>query len=447
MNSEAKYSFPLNQNRFELYLLFTREPHILKSIAELEFYTNGNDEVIGFIALDKFDLDFSCGILTRDNTKQYNMVDMIVSIETVEEARVWIDQVMSKDQIYHHESKRKLFDIFLKGRVDQQLHPHYLKLRDHKGWIPAKAALKEVSYHYKDIDGNFIEQFQSPNGFDARIWELYLFCFFREQFFSFDRDNEAPDFIISDGTVKIAVEAVIAGRKTPIENEPKTEEEIKVFLKQEMPLIFSGTLSQKVKKEYWKQSHIKDLPFAIAIADFHDTASMTWSFLAMLEYVYGHKYEHHNDEDGNAVGKAIQLSDYVKPNGTIIPTGFFFQPEAENISAVIFSTGGTLAKFNRMGKQAEFGSEDQILQRIGYYHNHEDNATDAVFNSYFVNENCTESWSEGVIVFHNPNARVPLDSQAFDHRVAQCNFQDGKLICYYPEVFPYQSLTLNTVKV
>lgn len=28
---------------------------------------------------------------------------------------------------------------------------------------------------HQDVDGNFIEQVQS-NGFDARIWELYLFA-------------------------------------------------------------------------------------------------------------------------------------------------------------------------------------------------------------------------------------------------------------------------------
>src|SRR5699024_6681360 len=114
--------------------------------------------------------------------------------------------------------------------------------------------------------------------------------------------------------------------------------------------------------------------------------------------------------------------DYIKPNGTKIPSGFFFQPNTENISAIIFSTCGTISKFNRMGKQADLGSELPILIRIGAFHNHESNAIDPTFRHYQVNQESNETWSEGVIIFHNPNAKYPIDPNLFDDKVAQSFF-------------------------
>lgn len=49
----------------------------------------------------------------------------------------------------------------------------------------------------------------------------------------------------------------------------------------------------------------------------------------------------------------------------IVPAGFFGLPDAEHVSAVIFNSSGTLAKFNRMGVRAGFGTDNVILIRTG----------------------------------------------------------------------------------
>jgi len=49
---------------------------------------------------------------------------------------------------------------------------------------------------YEDVDGNFIEQFQTT-GFDARIWELYLFAAFRELLYAIDRTHTAHRFFFA----------------------------------------------------------------------------------------------------------------------------------------------------------------------------------------------------------------------------------------------------------
>lgn len=440
-----KLAIPISKKLFDIYLLFTREPFVRYYSQELEFYSNGNGGLLGFISLDLTDNDYSVCVLSRDKSKQYRAERIQVSIPSIEEAREWIDKTMGDDSIIFHDNKHEFFDLFENLKNQKQLHPNFIHLRDHFAYEAAKTTLSEISYHYKDIDGNFIEQFQSKNGFDARIWELYLFCFFREQYFSFERAHEAPDYIVEKLTYKIAVEAVVVSRKTPLidKYEPKTQEEIDEKLRNEMPLLFGNALFDKSKKKYWEKEHVIGLPFVIAIADFHDTMSMTWSFSALLEYLYGHTYKHTFDSKGNILIEAVKVENYKKPNGTEIPSGFFTQKENENISAVLFSSCATISKFNRMGKQVGFGNEKSKLIRMGSFHDHTPNADKPKVIVYEVTENSNETWSEGAIIYHNPNAKIPLDPNVFEDTVAQCFFQDGKLLSFFPEIFPYNNMTQN----
>lgn len=173
--------------------------------------------------------------------------------------------------------------------------------------------------------------------------------------------------------------------------------------------------------------------------------SMTWSYNALIDYLYGYKYEHSFDEKGELIITPVKIENYKKKNGTEIPSGFFFQPEAENVSAVIFSSCGTLSKFNRMGKQAKMGSDVPILVRTGAFYNHKPNADKPNMVRYIVDENSQETWSEGVVIFHNPNAKIPLNPAFFDDRVAQTFFEDENIYSVMPKIFPYNSFTENFI--
>ncbi|WP_372641501.1 hypothetical protein [Ancylomarina sp.] len=443
-----KTAQPINKKLFDIYLLFTREPFVQYFTDELEFYTNGNGGLLGLISLDLTDNDYSCCILSRDESKQYRAEIVEVSISSIKEARIWIDDKMSSNSIVHHDNSHKFFDLFQNLDNEKQKHPNFKLLDSSIALSSAKETVKEISYHYKDIDGNFIDQFQSINGFDSRVWELYLFCFFREQFFSFKRNYNAPDYMIEKLNKEIAVEAVIVSRKTDLDiAEPKSQKEIENKLKNEIPLLYGSALFDKMKKKYWEKEHVKEKPFVIAIADFHDTMSMIWTSNSLSEYLYGYKYEHSFDESGELIIKPVKVGDYTKPNGSKIPSGFFFLPDSENVSAVIFSSCGTLSKFNRMGKQAGLGSEELTLIRSGNYYNHAPNAATPHSITYQVDENSPETWSEGVIVYHNPNAKKPLNPKMFDDRVAQCYLKDEFIHSDMPELFPYNSLTQNVVPV
>lgn len=447
-----KNAKPINRNFFNLLVLFTREPFVRYLTKELEFYRNDNGRLIGFVSLDYTDNDYYAAILSRDKAKQYRAEKVVASLPTIEEARKWIDDEMGANTITMHDNESDFFDLFEIKVSEEQLSPYFKILNEHEGSLGAKNVIKEISYHYKDIDGNFIEQFQSINGFDARLWELYLFCFCREQFFSFKRNTFAPDFMIEKLGHEIAIEAVIVARKTKDtdilkEYEPKNQEEIEKELKNDMPLKFGSALYSKLKKEYWKKEHVKGKPLIIAIADFHETKSMLWSFPALISYLYGYEYEHYHDKEGKLVITPVPVKEYTKPTGATVPAGFFFQPDAENISAVISSPTATLSKFNRLGMQAGLNSPNSKLFRLGHCHDHDENASIPLEFAYEVTEESQENWSEGISIFHNPNAIHPLDPELFENVTQHFLREDGNVLSFFPEFHPYNSMTYNQLAV
>ncbi len=79
--------------------------------------------------------------------------------------------------------------------------------------------MSEMMRHYVDVDGNFVEQFQTT-AFDSRIWELYLYAALLELGLFVNKEHEAPDFEVGDGRDKVFIEAVIVG---PSPNDPPLE--------------------------------------------------------------------------------------------------------------------------------------------------------------------------------------------------------------------------------
>lgn len=87
--------------------------------------------------------------------------------------------------------------------------------------------------------------------------------------------------------------------------------------------MFSSVLHDKSKKKYWEKEHVRGKPLIIAVADFHDTMSMTWSHNSLVEYLYGYRYDDYtHSEDGELIIDPIEIDFLEKKNGTKIPAGF-----------------------------------------------------------------------------------------------------------------------------
>lgn len=308
--------------------------------------------------------------------------------------------------------------------------------------------------HYVDVDGNFVEQFQST-AFDARIWELYLYAALLEMGLFVSKDHEAPDFEVKGRHGKAFIEAVIVGpspKDPPLARdehgmpELRSPEAVRELLKTRIPIRFGSALFSKLNrpKPYWELEHVAGHSLIFAVADFHEDQSMTWTSPALLEYLYGVTHDFTFDDSGKLVISPMKIETH-EYNGKVIPSGFFLQPGAEHVSAVLFSASGTISKFNRMGKLAGFGLPNQIITRIGVRHDHDPNASLPKGFMHVVQQgSVTETWAEGLSMFHNPSAAHPVDPDLFPG-IAHHVLAGGQVRSLLPEFHPYTSFTWNAM--
>jgi hypothetical protein len=440
----------MKPQRFEALVGFGRHPAAKLINPELEWFCTKDEILLGVINIDVFDEDFFAGVLARDGDGRYRLVSNESSIPSISHARAVLTRLARKalqdgPQSFTQgdESGKKRKDIFepLGGKT---LHPSFKILKDFAGHSSARGLIAEMMHHYVDVDGNFIEQFQTT-GFDSRVWELYLFAYLNEEGLLIERPDPAPDFIVRRGETKAAVEAVTVNRS---QSKPEpgsaakregSSDEVEKLLKDFMPIKFGSPLYSKLKKRYWELEHVKGLPLVFAIADFHDAGSMTWSSTALLRYLYGVHHDFAFDETGQLAISPLKIEKHAF-DGKEIPSGFFFLPDAENISAVLFSASGTISKFNRLGKIAGFGHKSVRMVRIGTNHRHDPNAALPDQFVFEIDEDYLETWAEGVSIYHNPNALIPLPRELFPS-AAHHRFKDGQIVSTLPEFHPYASVT------
>lgn len=450
MSEEVKIN-RIDLKRFTALVGPSRSPRAALCSREIDWFSNADESVLGVILLDTIDKDFVWLTLGRDEIGRYRNFDLECNIPTKAEAETqliskMIEITQSGQTLFPQGDKDKALDLFTITVSEEKLHPFFRRLCDEPSFSSAKGIIGEMMPHYIDIDGNFVEQFQA-GGFDARIWELYLNAYLIEEGFEFNRSFYAPDFNVSKYGEPVCIEATIVGRDKPITEEEAripaeemTPEQIKEKSLDEMPIKFGSPLYTKLKKEYWKHEHVVGKPLVIAIADFHDKQSMQWSSTSLPNYLYGVRHDWHLDENGKLVIEPITIERH-KFGKKDIPSGYFFQPDAEHISAVMFSSSGTISKFNRMGKQAGFGSNNVTMIRNGFHHDHDENAFMPKVFSIQVTGESNETWAEGMSMFHNPNALHPVHPGLFPS-IAHHYFKDGQIVSHLPEFFPYSSQTM-----
>jgi hypothetical protein len=441
---------PIRRERFEALVGFGRHPMAKVLTPELEWYRTKGEALLGVICVDIVDEDFYAALLGRDSDRRFRWVAGEGSIVNVEEARKILTRLARENlktgqtafpQGDEAGKKQDIFDPI----PNKKLHPSFVIVKHSSGHASARELISEMMHHYVDVDGNFIEQFQTT-GFDSRLWELYLFAYFNEETLLTERPKPAPDFVVSRGQHKAAIEAVTVSRTQGGEVEDTapermSPERVKELTNDYMPIKFGSSLFSKLQKKYWDLPAAKDLPLVFAIADFHEKHAMTWTSTALTRYLYGVPHDFTYDDEGQLVISPIKIAKHLY-KGKEIPSGFFFQPNAEHISAVLFSASGTISKFTRLGKLAGFGDRDVRIVRFGTNHHHDPNAALPDQFMFEVDERYySETWAEGVSIFHNPNARIPLPHELFP-AAAHHRFENGQIVSVLPEFHPYGSTTM-----
>lgn len=214
-----------------------------------------------------------------------------------------------------------------------------------------------------------------------------------------------------------------------------------------MPIKFGSALFSKLQKAYWNLPNVAGKPFLFAIEDFSSPASLTYSRAAFEHYVFGYEHDWYFDDHGSLIiiPQKIETHSWA---GKEIPSGFFNQPDSENVSAILFSNSGTIAKFNRMGILGGFGSKRVLLIREGNRVDHDPNAVTPRSFRHIVNApNYSETWTEGLDAFHNPRALIPLHPDSIPGAAHHFLEEDGKMFSVTPEWHPLASFTKHFAPV
>jgi hypothetical protein len=339
-------------------------------------------------------------------------------------------------------------DLFTAIVPEARLHPSFKGLA-HRGFEPARRMLADIATTFNDKDGNFVKDFQTT-GFDARLWELYLDTYLRSDGFALDEKKAVPDYIATKAARTVFIEAVTVN---PTDTKTAREAETAgagltgwdLFshrMQNVYPIKFGSPLFSKMKKRYWEQEHVRGHPLILAIEDFHEPGSMVWTGSALELYLYGYNYGWYHEVSGELVVVPEEIGTH-QHGAKQIPSGFFEQPDAEHISAVLFSNSATISKFNRMGFLAGYRPENLAMIRVGTYYNHEPHATEPLPFMYIVDDPSApvETWAEGLSMFHNPKALVPVPQELFPGIAHHWLDNQNRMRSTIPVFHPYGSLT------
>jgi hypothetical protein len=340
---------------------------------------------------------------------------------------------------------KSLFDLVVPA---ESVHPSFKTLRTMEGSCCARGMLDNIYQSFEDPDGNFVEQFQTT-GFDARFFELYLFAYFSRSGYEIDRSHPNPDFLITRDGLTVAVEATTVNPPTSgvLKDYGKTiadlsPQEMREYMRNELPIRFGSPLFSKLSKRYWDLPHCRAKPFVLAIEAFHDSDALGRPDNALMAYAFGITTTGSWDDDGILNIATAEIEEHSLGPKTI-PSNFFAQPDAEHVSAIVFTNSGTQAKFSRMGYHHGIDCDEVEITRWGFCYTPDLNAIDPTFFSYNLDEPpLVESWGQGLVVMHNPRCHHPLPRDFFVDAIP-AYVDDGQIATEHRSWHPYTSKTVT----
>lgn len=304
----------------------------------------------------------------------------------------------------------------------------------------ARKLLNDVFSKLPNPDNHFVKEFQSQ-GFNSRVFELGLFPLLIETGLQISRDYDAPDYILTNGEQRIAIEASASnptevGKNTLADIKklsPAAEKKRKMH---DFAIRAGSTLFTKLRKEYWKLDHCKGIPLVFAYQALHEGGSLFIEPERLIEYLIGVRLK-----NNIITGVAKKNEKGHRNKSKQIPSGFFKQPGAENVSAVLFTNSLTVPKFFRM---ADIKKKHPLVswRRTGIaYLPNPDFLVGSGFMYYRKDKIAkAEDWSQSALLIHNPNALHPINKELFplfSHAIQH----NGNLTIEVPRFHPIASKT------
>lgn len=335
---------------------------------------------------------------------------------------------------------KKTLDIFeVRSDVNPDvLHNKFRLLRNEPLLYLERDVITNWASGFVDRDGKLVKELQTT--FHSSLWELYLFAVLKELGLSVDFSKNRPDFIVA-GDFEFYMEAVVSeikkgGRSESTRNEndafsmlePIHKDESFHNLIDEAITRHSNSILSKHKKyisEYTRCDWVKkEAPFVVALGSYDQVNYGREFYYSMMALLYGFRFN--PDEQ-----QYIKERSIVKP-GTVseIPIGIFTNKNYEEISAIVFSCTVTMGKLTSLAisKNGSHSTNFVLNVRHDIDHPH--------YKIQVVSQEVPEELTDGLFVFHNPNAKNPLPKSVFDgSNVIQASVK-GSAIEFFGENLP-----------
>ena len=442
----------ITQQRFDAMASYCRRPETFLTSEEVAWFSAFDDALLIVIIKDLIDGDYFAMALAKDLKERYRFASMTPFFGAREEAEAAAPTL--SEEVHANLERRRVqgdeggdpVDFFTPVGPPERLNKDFATLCSSEGYSPALELIKPMMRWYEDADGNFVEQFQTT-GFDTRLWELYIFAMLNEAGYVIGKADAIPDFVAQGLLGELCVEATSVNPSRDAQGNIlpppplETDEQIKAFQREYMPIRFAGPLTTKLAKQYWKRPNVEGRPLLFAIQDFHAPMSMVHSRSALPIYLYGTNWDAQIGEDQQLIITPTKVESH-RWGEKVVPSGFFSLPGAEHVSAVLSNPSATISKFNRVGMIAGFGSNRVRMTRFGVAADFDPNAVKPQPFAHDVHDQTyRETWMEGMDVYHNPTALHPLDPDmlpgAAHHRLTE----DGQVESLLPGWQPLSSMT------
>lgn len=368
-------------------------------------------------------------------------------------------------------------ELFKLAVKEDRLHPLFKRIVSSEEYEPTIDIINNWSAGLmgrKKESKKFIQDFQLS--FNPSFWELYLNKAFTDFGFSIDYLKESPDFNLHHSSGRVVnVEAVTSNNKDNLKPEYYLNESLSSASAQsnddfldKSTLKLAGKLKDKrdlfiginnKKHPYHSLDHVKGNPFVIAVAPFDNHLSFSQNNMAINRVLYG-------INPPPPMGNGQKISHILNRNAQRVELGIFTNPNYKEVSAVIFSTTGMFGKAVFQAGLSNFVRATRYRQMevdefmkiegpdmLGTSHNTIKPGHD-VFSMRFLSGNYVcgsdtylypssehkESHLDGLHIYYNPFASVPLDRDLFSaYEVTQndfdvnaqemvCNHNDGSLV-------------------
>jgi len=295
-------------------------------------------------------------------------------------------------------------------------HPNFSSVL-HPTRLPECELLQQWADGFIDRDGKFVHEFQTT--FNSSFWEIYLFALFRSYGISVDWSRAAPDFCLNTGSHGFIVEATTANAAQgkpnewdrPFSSKESVPRRFKALNTEAMIRLSSAIHAkhEKFERSYKGMGHVTGKPFVLAVAPFeqpHFNLQYDRAIRAVLYDYYVDEDAYNDDPARFPLGPpGVSLNRIYKGNGAPIKLGLFNSDVLSSVSAVIFSCVATWGKLGAMstnpyldvfvGSVWASSSDGAPVQRLVRRADHFE-----------------EVW-DGLQIFHNPNAKNPLDPAIF----------------------------------